>query len=167
MIKGLDLLIEAFQKAGLDGVSLDIYGPDSEGSKKDLMALVEKYDCQSKIFVHDAVFGEDKAKKYNECDLFIQTSRSEGLPLGLLEAMSYGVPVIATEGTNLTALIEKYNAGYTARTNVESIAQTLIFAIDTLDEWGEKSSNAYRAVKEEFAWSIIAEKSIKIYSELI
>lgn len=167
MHKGLDLLVEAIAKCGLNELSLDIYGPDYADRQKALMALVKKYDCQSKIFVHDAVFGEDKAKKYNECDLFIQTSRFEGLPLGMLEAMSYGVPVIATEGTNLTALIEKYNAGYTATTDVEGIVKALHNAVDTKTEWDKKGANARVAIEDAFTWQRIAQQTIDKYKLLV
>jgi glycosyltransferase involved in cell wall biosynthesis len=34
--------------------------------------------------------------KNNQCDLFLNTSRSEGLPVAVMEALSFGVPVIAT-----------------------------------------------------------------------
>lgn len=42
------------------------------------------------------VAGEEKARKLAECDAFILPSHFEGVPVCILEAMSYGKPVIAT-----------------------------------------------------------------------
>lgn len=41
-----------------------------------------------------------------QTDLFIQTSRHEGMPMGLLEALSIGVPCLVTVGTSLGHIIK-------------------------------------------------------------
>ncbi len=47
-------------------------------------------------------FGDAKDKLFREVDMFILPSFSEGLPVSVLEAWSYGLPVMMTEYCNLT-----------------------------------------------------------------
>ena len=166
-IKGLDMMIKAISMINACDVALDIYGPDLAGRKDKVLELIHANKCEGTVKLHDAVFGQDKAKKYMECDLFIQTSRFEGLPLGLLEAMSYSIPVIATEGTNLKKLIEEYDAGYTAENDVESITRAINEALSTKDRWGQKGINAQRLIADRFSWTEIAQTSLRRYRECI
>ena len=165
--KGLDILIEAVSKTDVPGIELDIFGPDYAGRRAVVTGMIEKHGCADKIHMHDPVFGEDKVAAYACCDLFIQTSRFEGLPLGLLEAMSYGVPVIATEGTNLTKEIEKYDAGFTARTDAESVKEAIEIAFGEKDDWEQKGINAQRLIADRFSWPEIAQTSLRRYREYI
>lgn len=164
--KGLDILIEAVSKTDVPGIELDIFGPDYAGRRAVVTGMIEKHGCADKIHMHDPVFGEDKVAAYACCDLFIQTSRFEGLPLGLLEAMSYGVPVIATEVTNLTKEIEKYDAGFTARTDAESVKEAIEIAFGEKDDWEQKGDNARTLVETEFSWKNIAKEAVEKYKEL-
>ena len=48
--------------------------------------------------------------KTNEYDLFINTSETEGIPVSIMEAMSFGIPVVATDvGGTKEIVIDRYN----------------------------------------------------------
>ena len=50
--------------------------------------------------------------KENGADLFILASRSEGIPVSIMEAMSYGIPVIATNVGGVSELFRNCPLGY-------------------------------------------------------
>ena len=166
-IKGLDMMIKAISMINACDVALDIYGPDLAGRKDKVLELIHANKCEGTVKLHDAVFGQDKAKKYMECDLFIQTSRTEGMPMGVLEALSYGIPVIVTKGTRVKELVEQYDAGYTAENDVESITRAINEALSTKDRWGQKGINAQRLIADRFSWTEIAQTSLRRYRECI
>ena len=56
-----------------------------------------EYKVGDIVKLHDPVFGEEKINTLLKSDIFIQLSRKEGLPLGILETMNAGLPVILTE----------------------------------------------------------------------
>ena len=71
------------------------------------------------------ISGEEKVQKLLESDVFIQTSRHEGMPMGILEAMSYGVPCAVTDGTNLGEFIKDNKCGWNCETTVLGISEML------------------------------------------
>ena len=170
-IKGLDLLIEAIAKARSflieNRVHLSIYGPDINGRKKELVGLIEKWNVEPLVSVNQEVIGREKKKILLSSDLFIQTSRTEGMPLGILEAMSYGVPCVVTEGTSLKELIDNEDCGWTADNNANAIKDALIRAILEKQRWKEKGNNARRFIERYFDWRVISENTINHYKIIL
>ena len=132
--KGLDLLLEAIylekEKLIASHVSVTLYGDKHKNNYDDVEAMVKSYKISDIVTCNGIIFGTEKERVLLDCDYFIQTSRSEGLPGGLIEAMSYGIPVLITKGTNLTDVVTKYKNGYIAETSVEGIRKLLNFVID-------------------------------------
>ena len=134
--KGLDLLLQAIKqvvdKPGfinhLRGI--DIYGPDFNGRYAAVETLIKENGVDNIVTLHPAIDGEVKREKLLDSDVFIQTSRHEGMPMGILEAMSYGVPCIITQGTSLGKIVEEYDAGWVAETTADSIAESIETAIN-------------------------------------
>ena len=170
-IKGLDLLIEAvsYIKDFLteNNCMLYIHGPDIKGRYAHIKALIKENGLDSLISLNHAVTGEEKEQLLLDSDVFIQTSRSEGMPLGILEALSYGIPCLVTRGTNMGEIINKYDAGWTAETNAKSIAEQIKKVISDRKEWNKKSQNATVLVKENFVWDIVSKKTIEKYAEIL
>ena len=169
--KGLDILVEAVAKAKQtflqNSVTLDIYGPDYNGRFAHLEDLVKVNGVGEVITLHHEIFGEQKIKKLLEADVFVQTSRFEGMPLGILEALSYGIPCLVTDGTTLKNTIDDYNAGWGAQTNAESVSLAFEKMIAQKDELIKKSENAVKAVTEKFCWSKIAADAVKSYEQIV
>lgn len=90
--KGFDLLIPAWQivhEKHPDWM-LYIYGG---GNKEDLRPMVEKLGLSNTIILNGPV--SQIREKYLESSIFVLSSRFEGLPLVLMEAMSCGLPPVS------------------------------------------------------------------------
>lgn len=169
--KGLDLLINAVRNVQdylkKENIVIDIYGPDLYGWHQALNLLISKNGVEAVVKLHNAVTGIDKKNVLLDTDIFIQTSRHEGMPMGLLEAMSYGIPCVITKGTSLDELINRYNAGWVAETTIKSIGDTLRMAIEESHLLSIKSNNAIKLVSDNFSWEKISADTIEKYSKLI
>lgn len=167
--KGLDLMIGAIGKIAEymreNKITLDIYGPDINGRLATIKGYIAEEGVKDIVGTHPPVFGDEKEDIVNESDIFIQTSRFEGLPLGILEVLSYGMPVIATEGTNLMGQIVKYGCGYPAGQSVETIAKAIKDAFNTKQEWHKKGENARKLIAGKYSWEKIANDSIRCYKK--
>lgn len=169
--KGLDLMISAIkEKADLmrnNNCTLEIYGPDFKGRYKAVQELIEKNEIGDIVKLNHEITGQDKIIKILESDVFIQTSRFEGMPLGILEALSYGIPCLVTEGTNLGSDISKYNAGWCANNSSQSISDMLFNVIKDRNRWKEKGKNAIELVRDRFSWEKVCREAIKKYKTII
>lgn len=168
--KGLDMLIEACDRIKdemySNNCTIDLYGPDRDGAKKTLMELITKAKLEDLITINDGVFGEKKTELQKHANFFIMTSRFEGHPMGLIEALSYGLPCLVTEGTNMADEITISNSGWASDTNVESIAGALINLMKDKKELKNKSENAI-TLASKYDWDEIAKTSHEKYAELI
>lgn len=169
--KGLDILLDAFKllmnSPYKDKCELRIYGPDYQGRYAHVEQMIAERSLGELVTLNPAVFGSDKEKILLESDIFIQTSRFEGMPMGILEALSYGLPCLVTVGTTLGEIINKDNAGWVADTNAQSVFEQIICAINENDTLNEKSKNARKLIAQEFAWEKIAGETVEKYKEFI
>lgn len=89
--KHIDWIIEAVVKARqtVPQLSLDIYGKG--GEEKKLQELIEKYEAKDYIFLQ----GQQNLKEvYQNYELYLSGSTSEGFGLTLMEAIGGGLPII-------------------------------------------------------------------------
>lgn len=168
-IKGLDLMLDAVRLC--EGImreqraTLDIYGPDLNGRYEYMEKMIEQKKVGDIVSLHHEVMSEEKEKVLLDADVFIQTSRSEGMPLGILEAMSYGLPCVVTKGTTLADLIDDHNAGWGCDTEAKEIARTLENVLSQKSIFVDKSRNAKKLVNDEFLWVRIAENTVGYYKK--
>lgn len=66
------------------------------GRVEDLRALVRSLDLGSRILVQDWLDHAQRDEALRESDVYVLPSLNEGLPMGMLEAMSWGLAVIVT-----------------------------------------------------------------------
>ncbi|NGU52990.1 glycosyltransferase [Clostridium perfringens] len=168
--KGLDFLIEVCRilKSELlnKNFELHLYGPDQENQKDELKKNIKENGLESIIYMHDPVFGKEKEKILLEADIFIMTSRFEGHPMALIEALSYGLPCFVTQGTNMKEEILNFNAGWGAENNIESISKNMLKMLDEITELKEKQKGSLKLANE-YDWNIIGRFSHGIYEEIL
>lgn len=172
--KGLDLLIEAIKlKEELlrkNNCIFNLYGPQTDDYIQEINSLKEltkEKGVSDLVFINGSVLDVEKKETLLNTDIFIQCSRFEGMPMGILESMSYGIPCLITEGTCLKELADKYDAGWTAETTAEDIADAIEKAIEQKHLLKEKSQNAINLIKNEFLWDSIAKDALEKYRKFI
>ena len=169
--KGLDLLLEAVKNKYdyliHNNIKLYLYGSDYQGQSVKIEQLINSKDLQNIVRLNHEVLNEEKERILLDADVFIQTSRFEGMPMGILEALSYGLPCLVTRGTSLGELIEKYDAGWVCETNVDSIAECIVNSVNQKELFYEKGLNARKLIAQNFTWNKVARETINIYKKLI
>lgn len=169
--KGLDLLINAI---GIDAqymrdhkCRLDIYGPDRVGRFAQVDVLINDNGLSDIVNLHHEISGQEKEQALLDSDIFIQTSRFEGMPLGITEALSYGIPCLVTEGTTVGSLIASAEAGWAASTDADDIAKKIVLACEEKEKYKLMSINARRLAKDTFDWNIIAKRTVQKYAQIV
>lgn len=169
--KGLDLLVSAVKDMHDflrdRHVKLSIYGPDYAGRFEHVKQLISDAGVGDIVALNHEVSGKEKEEILLNTNVFVQTSRFEGMPLGILEALSYGVPCIVTEGTTLAKSISEANAGWNAGDSVETIKSAWIQCFSEKEHWQEIGANARRLAKAKYSWDSIMKETIEQYQSLL
>ena len=170
-IKGLDLLLDAVKaKADLlrqHQCTFDLYGPDILGRAAAVAELIEKNGVGDIVTLHPPISGVEKENALLDADIFIQTSRSEGMPMGILEALSYGLPGLVTEGTTLAYFVNEQRVGWGCETNSKAVAEMMEKACVEYGSLLEKSTRAREAILGNFAWDVVARDTVERYEEIV
>jgi glycosyltransferase involved in cell wall biosynthesis len=155
--KGLDFLLPAFAKAKVPGWQLVLAGPDFRGGQAALLKLARKLGINQQVQFVGPVYGEEKWKLMEAADLFVHTSRWEGIPFAVLEAMSLGKPVVVSPGTNLGGYIRERRGGWIAEEPDFAIGlkEALLASANELQNRGAR---ARELILQEFQWPTIAQK---------
>jgi glycosyltransferase involved in cell wall biosynthesis len=150
--KGIDLCLEAFQTVRQDPtlrpMRLVIVGDGPERPRLEQTARqLGLSDC-----VLFAGFRADMPAVLSSIDVLVLSSHLEGLPLTVLEAMSVGRPVIATQVSGTPEIFTRANLGWLVRPNdAEQLAQALRAATrQTEGELSEMRAAARGHVVERF-----------------
>ncbi|MFZ3386847.1 MAG: glycosyltransferase family 1 protein [Candidatus Hydromicrobium sp.] len=108
---------------------------------------------------------KDLVQIYNQAELFVYPSLFEGFGLPPLEAMSCGLPVIASDTSSLKEVIG--NAGILVTAGDESKLKKQILHVLENEEIKEelKGKSLIRAKK--FSWEETAQKTINLYYKII
>ncbi len=165
--KGLAALIEAYRQLrgnDADQWHLVVAGWDQAGHEAELKAQVAAAGLDRRVHFIGPQFGDDKAATLSAADAFILPSQSEGLPMAILEAWAFRLPVLMTGDCNIP---EAFPAGAAIEIsrNPKSLADALrqFMALPQAerDLIGEQGRNL---VETSFNWPAIADKMSTTYS---
>lgn len=107
-----------------------------------------------------------KCKVLSDADLFCLTSRFEGHPIAVLEALSYGLPCLLTPGTNMAREVSVGKAGWEVAESAVGVAEGLHIACRDLASQLDLRKSAYRLSKE-YLWSKVAQEILIEYQKII
>lgn len=167
--KGLDILLDAIeliQSSELcKKVCFTFYG---DGNDLELSWFKERIQQVSSIAEFKGpIYGECKDDVMRKSDLFILTSRFEGMPMGVLEALSYGLPCILTPGTNLGEEVKAAGAGWLTDAKSDKIAEVINNAVKELYLKRDLLKNNAIELSKKYDWSNIAIMSVNEYHKMI
>lgn len=169
--KGIDLLLNAIAEIKNflieKSVRITFYGPYEPNAKEKIAFILNKYNISEIVRFKSGISGNKKAAVLQNTDIFIHTSRFEGMPMSILEALSYGIPVIVTPGTTLKKLVDKYDAGWSAAEDSHSISKCLKLAVNEKEKLNCKSLNAIRLIEENFLWEKVTSNALHNYLLII
>ena len=144
--KGFDLLIEAcrFIK-NWDGWILEIYGqgPDEE----QLRSKISFYELEKHIFLKGITRKVEEV--YHSASFYVLSSRFEGFPMVLLEAISFGLPIVSFDcATGPNEVIVNDDCGLLVEEgNTKKLGEAMQRMICSREEREEKSERAFQKSK--------------------
>lgn len=111
-VKDHAFLIRACRELQAHGIRFEcsIAGEGPERHK--LKSLIRKLGLEDRVTLLGHVDQEQMDSLYDRADVVVLTSRSEGIPLVLMEAMAHGKVVLAPAITGIPELVQHYKTGF-------------------------------------------------------
>ena len=163
-IKSFDVLIKIFSELKEDRMKLCIVGDGSQ--KNDLIKLSKELGLENKVFF--AGQRDDAYKFYPLFNCFALTSKTEGLSIALLEALSFGLPILTTH-QNLTheVIVDGVNGFLIPRENNDLFVLKLkqIYSDQLL--LNEIRNNNLKLIRTKFDISKVVLKYKELYKEVV
>ena len=145
--KGFSLLIRSLRRLIDKKYELDLAivgtGPDREALRK----CSVKLGVGNHVHLLGSVSNSDLACLYRKCDVFVLPSRFEGFGLTLLEAMSFGKPVVATNVGGIPEVVEDGRSGLLVDPDSDAIAsgvEKLLSAPNLRNVFAKRSEKVLR-----------------------
>ena len=168
-MKGLAFLLEALAKLRTenDSIHLVVIGKPKYDSKA--TKLIKELRLSEHIEFVSGVSDERIVELYNEAQIAIVPSLYEGFSLPAIEAMSCGVPLIATTGGALPEVVgeDGVTALQVAPGNSEDLAAKIRWALKEPKLRSTIGSAGRQRVVKNYSWRITAEKTVEHYRALL
>lgn len=157
-VKGVHHLIEAYKQIKTDK-ELIIVG---DGNLNYIDRLEKMADGDWRIRFLGFKTGEELDQLFANAYLLVQASESEGLPLTVLEAMSFGVaPLVSDIGGNKEAI---HNTGFTFKSmDIGDLKSKLISLLNNEELVREEGEEAKTAIAVNFNWDLVANHEEEVY----
>ena len=163
--KGVDYLIKSIPDIIKDNrLSCIIVGKGDY--REQLKSLVDKLDLADNVFFKGSVSTEELYYYYNNADIFVLPSVSEGLPTTILEAMYFGLPVVSTDIPGIRDHFSD-SAILVLPKNEKELSKAIIRVLNDLPLREDLSRRGKELVREKYTWDKVSNTYINIYHELL
>ena len=160
--KGIRYLLEAFKGVNTEK-NLVIAGGASD--TKEFLTEIKMMAAEDRRVVFTGfVQGEMLDELYSNAYVYTLPSDLEGMPLSLLEAMSYGNCCLVSDIAECTEVIEN-EAVIFKKSNVEDLRDKLQYLCDNPEKVERYKSKAADFICKKYNWDNIVDKTIELYQK--
>ena len=160
--KGLDYLIEAYNNLNTDKKLVIAGGASHTNSYLD--TIKEKANKNKNIILTGFVQGKELDELYSNCYIYCLPSDVEGMPISLLEAMSYGKNCVVSNIEENTQVVENMATTF-EKSNSEDLTKKLIDVLEGKNRKTEKELQDY--ILNKYNWDEITNITQKLYYRII
>ena len=170
-VKGWDVLLRAYAKfqKSFPRSRLLLVGSIDDAVEKDTLQLLQQLIQEFSLNENVILTGKrnDIQNILASADIYIQSSRSEGLCGALLEALAAGLPCIASNVGGTTDVIRSRENGLLfEREDVDGLVKKMLILAQHTDLREKIAANAFPSVQR-YRLETVTDVIVKIYSELL
>jgi len=163
-VKNIEMLVEAARILSTEYLDIkfriSIFG-DGE-LKESLKSQIIQYDLASRAVLHGHY--NDMLPVINALDVFVLTSRHEGLPMSLLEAMSVGTIPVCTRVGGMKEVITHGDDGFLVEPdNSKDLAETLFYIYNNKSRITHINKNAIKTIKRCYSIEKSTQQLLSLY----
>ena len=162
--KGIQYLVDAYLKLKTEK-KLVIAGATSD-TNEFVQHLHEKTDGNSNIIYTGFINGKPKNQLYANAYIYVLPSDLEGMPLTLLEAMSFGNCCVVSSIKECTEVVDD-KAVVFKQGNVEDLREKLQELCDKPDEVEKMQSESADFICKKYSWDDVVARTMGLYRRVL
>lgn len=166
--KGVVDLLEAVNKMKNKGVSdfrLLIAGSGADEQR--LKEYAQTNGLQDCVEFLGWITKEQKPELLKKSDVLVLPSYNEGLPIAILEAMSYSLPIISTDVGSIAEAVKENENGFLIKPgDVNALTHAMVQLTNNLDLWKNESNTSRKICEEKFSEDVFFQAVEKVYRGL-
>jgi glycosyltransferase involved in cell wall biosynthesis len=161
--KGLDILLHGVVDAAPWHAAL--VGSDFRGGRETLLRDAERSKIEPRLTILGPRTGRQLHEVFAAADLFALTSRWEGFPIALLQALSHATPALVSPPVERLLGVADAGAGWVAGPHELGGLLRRLASLDR-EEWVMRSEAA-RALAARYDWTLVAERYESAYADVL
>ena len=162
--KGVHYLIEAYKKLDTDKKLLIVGGSsDTDGYVKRIKKMAEDND---NIIFTGFLGGSLLEEAFSNAYAYILPSNIEGMPISLLEAMSYGNACIVSDIKENTSVIDEMGLSF-HKGEIEDLKEKMQYLLEHPDEEKRLRNASSAYILSKYNWNDVAKETIALYNRVV
>lgn len=137
------------------------------GKSEKLIEIIKENKLNEMVQYEGWVDGKAKSRLLNKSNILILPSYFEGLPISILEGMSYGMPIIATKVGGIPSIVKNgHNGLLITPGSKKEIFESILYFINNKDQIQIMGNNSLNIIQEFYPDAVIPTLN-KIYKKLL
>lgn len=165
--KGTYDLLEAVPKV-LDKKSDAVFYLGGDGDIERCSRIVKEKGIENSVKLLGWIGADDKTEYLKKCSTFILPSYHEGMPMSVLEAMSYGLAAISTNAGGIPQIIDdgvngvRFEAG-----DVKLMTEALVDILSDCEKKRQLGASGRKTIEEHFSANAVVDKLVELYNDIV
>lgn len=143
-------------------------GSGEDHNVKKINEMCHRYGVEKNIIMPGWVRGDRKDDLLRTAEIFFLPSYNEGMPMSILDAMGYGLPIVSTKIGGIPQIVHDRENGFVFEPgDIEGFSNAIIELLTNNDERYKMGQESLKIVKEEYSLEQHIEKIIHLYNEVL
>jgi len=171
--KGVKYLIQAMPKI-LSQIDAQLTIVGGGILLEELKSIAKQENVEDKVSFTGIIPADEKDKAYRECDVFVlpacidRHGDTEGQGVVLLEALSYGKPVVASAVGGIVDIVKNDKTGLLVpQKDPDALAEAIVRILTDEKLYVRLATDGYKYALDNFSIPAVTEKMLNIYNSVI
>lgn len=168
--KGIYDLIDAVVKLKEhnDQFVVDVVGAEGDINTIDLELVLKKNKIEQNVFIHGANYNDEKYAYYEKANVLIYPTHLDLMPLVILEAMQFSLPVIATKEGAIVDLVYDGKTGFVIdKGDIVALTDKMKYFMDNRSMAENMGRNGRKVYEEKFTLEKFENNMLNTFNEVL